>query len=80
MELYERTLKHSTATGTLTVHERITKIPSNLKIEEQKQAQEEAFKIIVEEKEMVDVKPLQRAIPIVIGVGVGTLVVRKILS
>ena len=39
LELYERTLKHSTATGTLTVHERITKIPTNRKIEEQKQTQ-----------------------------------------
>ena len=27
LELYERTLQHSTATGTLTVHERVTKIP-----------------------------------------------------
>ena len=32
LELYERTLKHSTSIGTLTVHERITKIPSYLKI------------------------------------------------
>ena len=79
LELYEKTLRHSTATGTLTVHERIRKIPSNLKIEEQKQVQEEAPKVIVEEKEIVDVKPLQSAIPIVTGVGVGTLVVRKIL-
>ena len=80
LELYERTLKHSTASRTLTVYERITKISTNLKIEEQKQIQEEAPKVIVEEKETVDVKPLQIAIPIVIGVGVGTLVVRKILS
>ena len=80
LELYERTLKHSTGTGTLTVHERITNIPTNLKIEEQKQTQEETPKVIVEEKEIVDVKPLQNVIPIVIGVGVGTLVVRKILS
>ena len=81
LELYERTLKHSTATGTLTVHERITKIPSKLKIEEQKQAQKEEVPTVnIEEKEVLDVKPLQSAIPIVIGVGVGTLVVRKILS
>ena len=81
LELYERTLKHSTATGTLMVHERITKIPSNLKIEEQKQAQKEEIPTVnIEEKEVVDVKPLQSAIPIVIGVSVATLVVRKILS
>ena len=30
LELYERTLKHSTATGTIQVHERVTKIPTNL--------------------------------------------------
>ena len=80
LELYERTLKHSTATETLTVHERKAKIPTNLKIEEQKQTQEEAPKVTVDEKETVDIKPLQNAIPIVIGVGVETLVVRKILS
>ena len=81
LELYERTLKHSTATGTLTVHARITKIPSKLKIEEQKQTQKEEVPTVnIEEKEVLDVKPLQSAIPIVIGVGVGTLVVRKILS
>ena len=70
LELYERTLKHSTATGTLTVHERVTKIPTNLKIEEQKQTQKEAPKVIIEEKDVVDVKPLQNTIPNVLGVGV----------
>ena len=80
LESYERTLKQSTAPGTLTVHERITKIPSNLKIEEKQPQKEEAPKTIIEEKEIVDVKPLKNTIPIVIGVGVGTLVVRKILS
>ena len=79
LELYERTLQHSTATGTFTVHERITKIPSNLKIKEQKQSQREEVKI-KEKKEVVDIKPLQSAVPIVIGVGVGTLVIGKIFS
>ena len=60
LELYKRMLKHSTATGTLTVHERVTKIPTNLKIEEQKQTQEETPKVTVEEKEIVDVKPFQK--------------------
>ena len=32
LDLYERTLQHSTATGTITVHGQITKIPSNLRI------------------------------------------------
>ena len=81
LELYEKTLKHSTVTGPLTVHERITKIPSNMKIEEQKQTQKEKTPTVnIEEKEVVDIKPLQSAIPIVIGVGMGTLVVQKILS
>ena len=80
LELYERTLKHSTATGTLTVHERVTKIPTNLKIDEQKQTQEEAPKVIVEEKETVDIKPLQNAIPTVLGVGVETVIVCKLLA
>ena len=68
LELHERTLKHSTATGTLTVHERIIKIPSNLKIEERKQIQKEEVPTVnIEEKEVVDVKPLQSAIPISLG-------------
>ena len=79
LELYEKTLKHSTVTGTLMVHERITKIPTNLKIKEEKQPQIEEVKI-EEKKEVVDVKPLQSAVPIVIGVGVGTLVIGKILT
>lgn len=79
LELYEKTLKHSTATGTLTVHERITKILTNLKIKEQKQTQKEEVKI-EGKKEVVDIKPLQSAVPIVIGVGVGTLVIGKIFS
>ena len=80
LELYERTLQHSTATGTFTVYERITKIPSNLKIKEQKQSQREEEVKIKEKKEVVDIKPLQSAVPIVIGVGVGTLVIGKIFS
>ena len=80
LELYERTLKHSTATATLTVYERATKIPTNLKIEEQKQTQEEAPKFIVEEKDVVDIKPLQNAIPVVLGVGVVTVIACKLLA
>ena len=77
LELYERTLKHSIATGTIQVHERVTKIPTNLKIEEQKQ--EEAAKVIVEEKEMVDIKPLQNAISTILGVGVVTVIACKLI-
>ena len=78
LELYKKTLKHSTATGTLTVHERITKVPTNLKIKEQTQ-KEETPAVNIEKKEVVDIKPLQSAVPIVIGFGVGTLVTGKIL-
>ena len=80
LKLYEKTLKHSTATGLLTVHERITKIPTDLRIKEQKQAQREEEVKIEEKKEVVDIKPLQSAVPIIIGVGVGTMVIGKIFS
>ena len=53
---------------------------SNLKIKEQKQIQKEEEVKIENKKKVVDIKPLQSAVPIVIGVGVGTLLLGKIFS
>ena len=86
LELYERTLQHNTATGLLTAHERITKIPTNLKIVPERTnlkttSDPTNLKTVKQqEKEVVNIKPLQNAVPIVIGVGVGTMVIGKILS
>ena len=82
LDLYERTIVHSTATGRVTVHKDITKVPSNLKIVPGRAAS----KITVpelpkkEEEEIVDIKPLKNSLPIVIGVGIGTLILSKIFS
>lgn len=74
LELYEQTLQHSTATGTITVHERITKIPSNLKIV----SAIPKLAVVVKQKEIVDIKPLKNSLPIIIGVGVGAFAIGKL--
>ena len=80
LDLYERTIVHSTATGTLTVHKDISKVPSNLKImlTASKITVPEFPKREEKEKEVIDIKPLKCSLPIVIGVGLGTLVLSKI--
>lgn len=64
IELYERTLQHSTATGTIMVHERVTKIPSNLVIKPKEVIVSSPVKAVTDppvrtetQSKVVDIKP-----------------------
>ena len=75
LDLYNRTIIHNTATGTVTVHKDISPIPSNLKIIPKRPTIALPVK---KEDTVISIKPLRSSIPVVIGVGIGTLVLTKI--
>ena len=79
LDLYERTIAHSTATSTITVHKDITKIPTNLKIVTVSKITVPEFpkKAEVKKPEIIDVRPPKNSLPIVIGVGLVTLLAGK---
>lgn len=76
LDLYNRTITHNTATGTISVHKDISPVPSNLKIIQTRP--KIALPVEVEKEDEVVIKPLKSSIPIVIGVGIGTLILTKI--
>ena len=77
LDLNNRTIVHNTASGTITLHKDITPVPSHLKINpiKPKNPSPEQRK---KEEEVVVIKSLKSSIPIVIGVGLGTLILTKI--
>lgn len=84
LDLYERTLTHSTATGIIKISEGVIEIPSNLVIETKKVVVNPPVKTVINSPvktktlEVVDIKPLKSAMPVAVGVGVGMLVLKKL--
>ena len=78
LDLYNRTIVHNTATGTITVHQNITPVPSNLKIIQKRPTV--ALPVEKEEEDDVVIKPFKSTAPIVIGVGIGTFILTKLFS